>query len=401
MHKLKYIFLTALACGSAACSSDAPAPEPITTPSTESSDLVAVTFNAPSNYGAPLCDSGRAGGDYEADLSKAVKTVVADGSSLWVVYCELSNVQKDGNGEITSYDEGAYTLKSYVVKRSEEMGRSVLYPCTVDDAGNVLYETSSPLYLKRNGYYLFRVMGPARKLTDALGLMIQNGEYVYSTDDRYEQTERTLIDVEAEIQKATTGQIQPDEIVVELNPMIYQVAQLKFTLASEEIPLTDENGNVIKDAYGNDLTYYPVHSIEVTNSGVVVTGLQDTYDLKSPGANWTMLSPYIDKKPGKVTAYHTIYAPTILTEHEVVFETGILPVDAVATPIIVEFYLRINGVPTQLQMMLNNKMFLHAYCYHYKGIISVTEGISILEWQKVVNSQSVEVDILPNDPNDR
>lgn len=383
------------------------------------SDYIAVTLGAPGNYGAPLSDlnSSRSNENYDDDLEGHSPTTLEEGSTLWIYYAQIEveknadgTVKRDGNGDftITNNAETNYKLRSFVVKKSEKFDdRPVLYSCDVDEEGTVLYLSSHPIYLDRHGVYIFRCMGPARKLTSSNGLYINNGDYVYSTDDRYEKTSYTVVDVEKEIEEVenkTAQGFDPTEIVIDLHPMIYQVAQLKFTLTSEEITVKDKDGNPELNENGEQVVYYPVHSLEVTNSGVVITGLQDHYDKETQGSetwNWTLTDNYIKTYPGDVYTYYTLYTPKTLSDHEVVFETAILPVDAVANPIIVEFYLRINGVPTQLQMMLNRKMFLHAYSYHYKGTIKLTNGITVLEWQEVTGSQEEEIFIQPTNPDDR
>jgi len=324
-------------------------------------DKVQVKLTVAGEYGAPFSDLqsplARAGEDYERDLGQYTPAYIPDGTTLWISITEM----KDGVAQGDSF------LKSYVVK---EM---TLYPCVVDDKGELLYESTNPLYLDKGKTYRLRAMGPARKLTDDNRLYVQNGEYVFANDNRYEQTKGTEVEILE----------QGDQVyTVELNPLIQQTAQLKFTV------------EVASDADG----YSPIHALEVMPIGVEISGLQEHYCRRvddegnfipakeeSEPWNWQWGTTYLKTYPGKVYNVLTLYEPVSSSEKplKIVFRTAILPTDAVANPIIVMFNLRVNGVPTQFEMMLNRKMFLAAYSYHYKGTIDIQDGIACMEWQSV------------------
>ena len=47
------------------------------------------------------------------------------------------------------------------------------------------------------------------------------------------------------------------------------------------------------------------------------------------------------------------------------------------------FNLSVNGIPTQYEMMLNQKVFKAAYTYHYVGTVKMENGVSTITWQYV------------------
>jgi len=328
-------------------------------------DKVEVRLTIAGDYGAPFSDlqssGSRAGEDYDRDLAAYKPFFIPDRTTLWISIEDMA-----GEG----VEKEPSILKSYVVKNE------TLYPCVVDEQGALLYESTDPLYLTKGKTYRLRAMGPARKLTDDNRLYVQNGEYVFANDNRYEQTKGTIVTIKPEIQSEPGG-----VYTVTLNPLIQQTARLKFTI----VAAADENG------------YSPIHTMSVMPIGIEISGLQEHYSrrLNDDGSfipaseesepwNWRWGETYLKTFPGKVYNYMTLHEPVSSSNREIVFQTAILPTDAVANPIIVMFNLRVNGVPTQFEMMLNRKMFLHAYSYHYKGTISIQDGIACMEWQSVM-----------------
>lgn len=340
----------------------------------------AVTLAIRGNYGAPLSSlssTSRSSENYPRDLAAYTPEDLPEGSTLWVAYTDETDA--DDKPDFTQAP-----VHSYVV--GERIGESnVLYPCDVDTAGVCTYKSNRPLYLNQGETYYFRAMGPARALTANNGLYITNGQAVYCNDNRWDATADTQFTV------STTTQTE----VCELNPMINQTAQIKLTIECEKIAVTDSDGNQEYDENGDPLYYYPIHDMAVTSSGVIITGLQNNYSqLNAVGEpfNWLFSESHLFTYPGDVTYHMKLDENYMLAStdgHKMTFEAPILPCDAVATPIIVEFYMRINGVPTQFEMMLNRKMFLGAYSYHYKGTLSIEEGIYALEWLQI--SSNVDI----------
>lgn len=301
---------------------------------------VRVNFTLSGSYGGPLSDLSRSN---PLDNYSPVK--IPDGTTLWIaVYKENSTDPQQ--------------VKSFVVKGN------TLYPCKVDDDGNVTDENDVPLYLE-SGTYTFRAIGPARKLTDDKRLYIENGQYVIANDERNRfnkgllPTTRGTKGVVAILDNTVNPVVE-----VLLNPLINQTAKLKFTIKAGD----------------------NVYKLGVQTTGVEIDGLQDNYsisnDVKSPW-NWTLGTDTLIAYRGNKNTKLTLTEPVEITNEKVVYETSILPTDAYSTPLIILFSMRVNGVPSQFQMMLSRKLFLTGYSYHYMGTINLKDGIAAMEWMNV------------------
>lgn len=299
---------------------------------------VRVNFTLSGSYGGPLSDLSRSN---PLDNYSPVK--IPDGTTLWIAVYKESPTEPQ-------------QVKSFVVKGN------TLYPCKVDDDGNVTDENDVPLYLE-SGTYTFRAIGPARKLTDDQRLYIENGQYVIANDERdrfnkdLESTTKGTKGVEAILDSTVDPVVE-----VQLNPLINQTAKLKFTIKAGD----------------------NVYKLGVQTTGVEIDGLQDNYsiDENSPW-NWTLGTDTLKAYRGKKNTKLTLTEPVEITNEKVVYETSILPTDAYSTPLIILFSMRVNGVPSQFQMMLSRKLFLTGYSYHYMGTINLKDGIAAMEWMNV------------------
>lgn len=297
---------------------------------------VRVNFTLSGSYGGPLSDLSRSN-----PLNNYSPVKIPDGTTLWIAVYQESSVSPS-------------QIKSFVVKGN------TLYPCKVDDDGNVTDENDVPLYLE-SGTYTFRAVGPARKLTDNQGLYIENGQYVISNDERSrfnDGANRPTKGVEAILN------VSDPVVEVQLNPLINQTAKLKFTIKAGD----------------------NVYKLGVQTTGVEIDGLQDNYsiskDVKSPW-NWTLATDTLIAYRGNKNTKLTLTEPVEITNKKVVYETSILPTDAYSTPLIILFSMRVNGVPSQFQMMLSRKFFLTGYSYHYMGTINLEGGIAAMDWMNV------------------
>ncbi len=246
----------------------------------------------------------------------------------------------------------------------------------MDDDGNVINESATQLFVPY-GTYTFRAMSPARAFRDEDGNIIQdistvdvwrqlvnNGEYLISNDERYTQTTGTPITISPSDEKVR---------FIELNPLINQTAQLKFTITTEE--------------YIN---------LEVLSAGVEISGLQSKYGPDGSLWNWSPnLEDTLIAYPGMKDEYITIRRgdPRISypNSYTTVIETAILPTDATSTPLFILLNMSVNDIPTQYQMTLNQKIFRAGYSYHYKGNISFKDGISVLTWQTISWDTEIEI----------
>lgn len=300
---------------------------------------VRVNFTLSGSYGGPLSDLSRSN-----PLDNYLPVKIPDGTTLWIaVYKESSTEPQQ--------------VKSFVVKGN------TLYPCKVDADGNVTDENDVPLYLE-SGTYTFRAIGPARELTENKHLYIENGQYVIAND------ERDRFNTDLETTKGTAGVTKKLDngvnpvVEVQLNPLINQTAKLKFTIKAGD----------------------NVYKLGVQTTGVEIDGLQDNYSKSSDNDNpwnWTLATDTLIAYRGNKNTKLTLTEPVEITNEKVVYETSILPTDAYSTPLIILFSMRVNGVPSQFQMMLSRKFFLTGYSYHYMGTINLKDGIAAMEWMNV------------------
>ena len=346
---------------------------------------VEVRFTLPGMVAEPLDGFAEESRSILTDRNIPIKNL-PDGSTLWLFAEDITEGQTQEDVE----------PKSYVVRdidgMFDEEGRQLqqLLPCEVDDEGNLMNETSVPLYLTFGHTYLFRAVSPARKFvknaTDAVGnpvyaFHVDNKEYVIATDERYEETAATEITINA----AAAGETSSGVEVVEMKPLINQTAQLEFTIVPEE---------------GNDY----IHSISVLPQGIEISGVQDRYSASTDNSvlwNWSTGEPLHAYTGGNNTRFlirkDTQFEDAFIEERadgSLYIKCPILPTNAFSTSIIVVFNLQINGSPTQYEMMLNQKIYQAAYTYHYKGTVSIQNGVSVITWQYV--NWSGEAQVIPN-----
>ncbi len=284
------------------------------------------------------------------------KTVhLANGSTVWLI-------AKNG---VT------HTLvkNSYVVHNSGEGDAwSYLIPCEVNDEGEMTSMEGTPLYLKEGTKYLFYAVSPARKLDKdqfaqgEVAFQVKNGAYFYANDCRYAKTTPDTILVQSTNKEAVQE--------VPLCPMINQTAELKF---------------LIQKGKG-------VHDLDIQPSGIQISGLQNDSPAagiygNSKGLFWHM-SQAPDDEPillqhGDKAGTYNSYNYTIDSEEQVHIEIPILPMRSLSKPVIVVFRLKVNGVPTSYEMMLNEKDFKAGYSYGYRGRVSITAGVTVITWQFV------------------
>lgn len=271
---------------------------------------------------------------------------------------------------------GKLEKNSYVVYNSGIEERSYLVPCVVNDRGEVESSEGRPLYLKNGSKYTFYAVSPARPLNETsfaegkVKLQVKNGAYLYAHDCRYEKTTPEEITVNA----ANTAGVQ----TVKLPPMINQTAQLKF---------------MIEMGVG-------VYDLDIQPSGVHISGLQN--DSPDPGniygdkngLFWHMSLADNDEpivlQHGDKSGGYQCYDYTIDAQKRVHIEIPVLPMRSISKPVIVVFRLKINGVPSSYEMMLNEKDFKAGYSYGYKGKVSITEGVTVMSWQFVSWDLDVE-----------
>lgn len=245
------------------------------------------------------------------------------------------------------------TTQDYVVRTSEG-GSQSLYPCKVDDSGNVTEESKTPLYLDA-GNYTFSAISPAHKYKQGSGITIDNGESVVATNNKWEQT------------KATTITIQNDDQskVIPLNPLMQLTSRMTFTLKGDA-------------ASG-------VSSVAIMQDGIEIDRIRE---------NPVTISNVGDSIKAEIVAnYNRIYIKDSDVE---VQEDGslkgsvyLLPIDNRPTPMMVILNVMVNGVPTQFTFSIVNKILYAGYSYDYKVTIKIKDNITVANWQETSWSTDV------------
>ena len=333
----------------------------------------AVQFTLPGVIGAPLREGSRAesrmgnapGEDVDDFTLKNDPVNLSDGTTLWIKAEEIDGAQSH------------VAVNSYVVRNisGTDEGQQMLFPCTVDSAGNVVEESSVPMFLNVGRTYRFHAVSPAREFAEdsEYGLYVNNKEYVIASDKRYYQTAPKEVEItEGE------GAVQ----IVQMNSLINQTAQLEFTIYA-----ADNNPNI--------------YSLDVMPQGVEISGVQNAYSIiDNPNAetwNWTVedtLQVRVGQYDDRVVIRKTNDDDSFIRKNDdgsLYVRCPILPTDVFSTPIIVLFNLEVNGIPTQYELMLREKIFRSAYTYHYKGELDIQNGITVMTWQYV----SWDIDDVP------
>lgn len=380
MRRLKLLYgsvVTGCVVLTAACSDVAAELVPVVEPDSQP-DSVEILFDLPCRY-AFSGGSGttraytedfttRAEGDVK--LRYFVKdaagnwpdsTFLSPGETVWLSY---QQILKEGTAT-TAEVLGTEVTKPYVVHGSGAL--SSLYACGTRDSTDANNQTwvlpnsevsAVPLYLPL-GKYKFRVMAPALPILKEVGeknycSLIQNGVYFCSSDERYENTKG----VPKEVTKDASGVLH-----IELNPMVWQVASMKFTIVRRSRDL----------------------SLDIMQAGIEVSGLQRplTEGNVNTYYNWRSGTDTIPMKRGDKYEWVRISGDecTVTGDSIIEGDVGVLPTNAMSTTIVILFNLTVNGVPTQYETTVNKKILEHGHRYHMKVEIGLSGGISVLTWQ--------------------
>ncbi len=292
------------------------------------------------------------------------KTPLKDGALLW-----LLSQKKKGN----TYSDPV--LGGYKVKYNTN-GYPVFSPCQIkrDDQTGTLSlvnieteENGSPLYITVGDTCRFLIMSPALELQETTEngnntykVFIKNGVYFASTDNRYTET------------KASDKYISPESVdsngvqYVKLNPIVEQTARVKVTVVAGD----------------------GVYDINIMNSGVEVSGLQNAYDKEGKDYLWSLdqiedtLEMHLGDKNTRVvipqsdfTEYTTESGKKALTG-----DIGILPTDIMSTVMYILVNVEVNGVPTQYVTQLSMMRLYHGFSYNVTLKVSIQDGVSVATW---------------------
>lgn len=343
-----------------------------------------VTFELPGTMASPLTESpstrmGNTPGTEvdEQTLKDFTPEPLKDGTTLWVLAEDITKGVPEADKRSV--------LHSYVV-RDVAGGRQILYPCHVtDDHGYEYTQSDVPMFLTIGRTYRFRAVAPARRFAEGqdgqilpdYGIYVRHKEYLMVTDGRYAQTSPTEQEI---MDDGGTTPVQ----VVKMNPLIHQTAQLEFTIC----PAPESPG---------------IYSLDVLPQGIEISGLQNEYPTPQTAAeyNWSLLrGDTLETKTGDDRAVIHIrkdaqYEDSFIEQQDdrLYIHCPVLPSDAFSSSVIVVFNLTVNGNPTQYSMMLNRKMFRATYTYHYRGKLSIEDGVTAINWQYV--HWGMDVPIIP------
>lgn len=310
--------------------------------------------------GETIAGTSRAGDDFvQRTLGNLPMTYLPAGSTLWLI------ISKKG-------DDGTFTAtdpKGYVVK-SVGGGYQSLYPCEhkqEEENGETVYtllpETGSTALYLEEGTYKFRMLSPAKPLRGTNHkVQVQNGEYLYATDDRYVETSSSEIEV-----KKNAGGVQH----IALKPMIQQVARMRFQLVAGK----------------------NIHLFMMMPAGIEISGIQNEDDAQPYNWGSDNIADTLQMKLGSKLARVYIKEFTETEENgATVLEgvTGVLPTDARSSSIIVLFNVEVNGVPTQYTTMLNEQMLVAGHSYTYRFRVDLEDGLVALTWLHQTWSDEVD-----------
>lgn len=333
-------------------------------------DGVAVNL-IPSAYGGggPLLtravDLGNTGDASHADyyyngfLGEPALTALPVGTTVWLTYRRGDPV--DPAGDLDDPDNFTWDpmeLHAYVVQNAA--GYNALYPIRADEmteggvtymyVGDITY--TAPLFLK-DGYYQFRMVSPANRIVKSdLRMQVDNGMYVYSNDERYEQTRSKIIRVHASGEGVQN---------IVLNPMINQTARFQISIRP-----------------GSN-----VSSMEMMSQGIEIAGLQNP-EKEANGVldfSWNSMDIADTLKMKKGDKYcRTFIKEFTRVGDRIVGETGILPTDAMSTTTVITVNMAVNGIPTQYLVVINQRRYFHGHSYRVDLEVGLDGDIRVMNW---------------------
>lgn len=265
---------------------------------------------------------------------------------------EIINLPEGATLRLIAKKDYTTTIKDYVVRTSGG-GSQSLYPCVVDDSGNITNEDKTPLYLSE-GEYTFSAVSPAHKYKKEIGMTVNNGDTIVATNNHWTKTEATKI-------KITTDDKSK---VIPLNPLMPLTARMTFTL----------KGN--KDS--------GVSSIAVMQDGIEIDRVRQNPVTLNVGDS---IAAIITEN------YNRVYIKendiTIQEDGSLRGEICLLPIDNRPTPMFVILNVMVNGVPTQFTFSIVNKVLYAGYSYDYVVNIKIKDNITVANWQETSWSTTV------------
>ena len=309
---------------------------------------------------------------YNGFVGEPTKTKLPVGTTVWLTYrkgaptsghATAVNAMTDEQLETvdpTWFTWGTPDLQAYIVENVA--GYNALYPIQSDidevDGTEVLVVDpnityTNPLYLEE-GFYQFRMVTPAYPIKASnLSMQVSNGMYLFSNDERYEQTRSKIIRV-----RETDAAVMN----IVLNPIIAQMARISVEIKPGE----------------------NVNTLEMMSPGVEVSGMQDP-ELDGLGKlafKWTSmdLRDTLEMKRGHK------YSRTYMTDFDVDEngvirgDIGVLPTNAMSTVSYILINMAVNGIPTQYVLTMSRLKFFHGHTYDLKIQVDADGHINVMSW---------------------
>lgn len=293
------------------------------------------------------------------------------GSTLWLTYSKIDEVSGTySEPELKAYrivENGGFH-SMFACTFHEETGSDGLIYKVIDDG-----TTGQPLILS-DGTYRFKMISPALPIThDAekgWRLPVDNGMYFMATDGRYHETVAKEIVVDSQSLENDGKNV----MYVRLNPIINQTARWTFRIFK-----------------GNN-----VESLEMMPAGIEVSGLQNPYDTadgQKEAFYWASddIADTLKMKMGDKLQWVKIPADEMWKAQETGLDgkqaealcgdVGFLPTNSLSTTVVILFNMLVNGIPTQYETTLNQKIYEHAHSYNIGVEVDQKNGIRLFNWQ--------------------
>lgn len=277
-----------------------------------------------------------------------------------------------------SVGEGRYVEqvpKAYKVMASGAAYRQ-LYPCEVNQnlqGGETHYSMNmdgqgTHMLLKKGEKYLFRMLSMAvdKELVlkdNRYTVDVDNGDYLYSNDDRYPTGDPAIYPVRTKAVEYEVPASAATEIIeMKLNPMIQQTAKMQLVICPGQ----------------------GVHDLEILSEGCELSGLETGPREWGPNLADTLKLQFGPKlgyiKQNTFTSIEHTSPGDINPHSDLMWETAVLPTDARSNSMSILLNLRVNGNPVQYMALLSDQMWQHARSYNLWCQVSIKDGITVFNF---------------------
>lgn len=139
-----------------------------------------------------------------------------------------------------------------------------------------------------------------------------------------------------------------------LPPVISQTARMQFIVKAGE----------------------DVYSLEVLTEGIEISGIQQSLG-NTASLGWVN-GEVLPVKANDQNASVRIAQATQNADNNPMVHTGILPIDVRSHSIDMLLNLRVNGNPTQYQMLLTGSYLTAGHLHNYTAVVRINNGVAVL-----------------------